>query len=207
MNIDAGLDCDFGEDLLSLVAHDYTSPDGLTIKVGDKDLEYNAETNTLTVPKTLKLNIKGTLDFVNIQNTRAVATITAKGNEVAKIQLYAVENIATDAKAPTYDLQLDAKIMGEYKNIVPAILDLCVYMGKTAESAFGASKKPTTASGASMTRKPCTSKQRTACTASMKKETTSCLHPKTPLATTAKSIIKMSPTLQKSTKSGSGLKT
>lgn len=130
MNIDAGLDCDFGEDLLSLVAHDYTSPDGLTIKVGDKDLEYNAETNTLTVPKTLKLNIKGTLDFVNIQNTRAVATITAKGNEVAKIQLYAVENIATDAKAPTYDLQLDAKIMGEYKNIVPAILDLCVYMGK-----------------------------------------------------------------------------
>lgn len=130
MNIDAGLDFDFGEDLLSLVAHDYTSPNGLTFKVGGDDLTYDKETNTLTVPKTLKLNIKGTLDFVNIQNTKAVATITAKGNEVAKIQLYAVENIATDAKAPTYDLQLDAKIMDKYKNIVPAILDLCVYMGK-----------------------------------------------------------------------------
>lgn len=128
MNIDAGLDFDFGEDLLSLVAHDYTSPNGLTIKVGGDDLKYDA--NTLTVPETLKLNIKGTLDFKNIQNTKAVATITAKGNEVAKIQLYAVENIATDAKAPTYDLQLDAKIMDKYKNIVPAILDLCVYMGK-----------------------------------------------------------------------------
>lgn len=128
MNIDACLDFDFGEDLLSLVAHDYTSPDGWTIKVGGEDLTYDA--NTLTVPKTLKLNIKGTLDFKNIQNTKAVATITAKGNEVAKIQLYAVENIATDAKAPTYDLQLDAKIMDKYKNIVPAILDLCVYMGK-----------------------------------------------------------------------------
>ncbi len=128
MNIDASLDFDFGEDLLSLVAHDYTSPDGWTIKVGGEDLTYDA--NTLTVPKTLQLNIKGTLDFKNIKNTKAVATITANGNEVAKIQLYAVENIATDAKAPTYDLQLDAKIMDKYKNIVPAILDLCVYMGK-----------------------------------------------------------------------------
>lgn len=33
MNIDAGLDFDFGEDLLSLVAHDYTNPNGLKIKV------------------------------------------------------------------------------------------------------------------------------------------------------------------------------
>lgn len=168
MNIDAGLDFDFGEDLLSLVAHDYTSPNGLTIKVGGDDLKYDA--NTLTVPETLKLNIKGTLDFKNIQNTKAVATITAKGNEVAKIQLYAVENIATDAKAPTYDLQLDAKIMDKYKNIVPAILDLCVYMGKNGGIGVWGFQKPTTASGASMTRKPCTSKQRTACTASMKRK-------------------------------------
>lgn len=130
MNIDAGLDFDFGEDLLSLVAHDYTSPNGLTFKVGGDDLTYDKETNTLTVPKTLKLNIQGTLDFVNIRNTKAVATITAKGNEVAKIQLYAVENIAPDATEPTYDLQLDAKIMDKYINIVPSILDLCVYMGK-----------------------------------------------------------------------------
>ena len=130
MNIDAYLEFDFGEDLLSLVAHDYTSPNGWTIKVGGKDLTYDKETKTLTVPKTLKLNIKGTLDFVNIKNTRAVATITANGNEVAKIQLYAVENIATDATEPTYDLQLDAKIMDKYINIVPSILDLCVYMGK-----------------------------------------------------------------------------
>ncbi|MDY2972398.1 MAG: hypothetical protein SOR64_06810, partial [Eubacteriales bacterium] len=130
MNIDAGLDFDFGEDLLSLVAHDYTSPNGWTIKVGGEDLTYDKETKTLTVPKTLKLNIKGTLDFVNIQNTRAVATITANKKTVAKIQLYAVENIATDATEPTYDLQLDAKIMDKYINIVPSILDLCVYMGK-----------------------------------------------------------------------------
>lgn len=128
MNIDAGLDFDFGEDLLSLVAHDYTSPSGLTFKVGGDDLKYDAETNTLTVPKTLKLNIKGTLDFKNIENTKAVATITANEKTVAKIQLYATNVSITDT--PQYDLQLDAKIMGEYKNIVPAILDLCVYMGK-----------------------------------------------------------------------------
>lgn len=67
MNIDAGLDFDFGEDLLSLVAHDYTSPNGLKIKVGGDDLKYDEATKTLTVPKTLKLNIKGTLDFVNIK--------------------------------------------------------------------------------------------------------------------------------------------
>lgn len=130
MNINAGLDFDFGEDLLSLVAHDYTSANGLTIKVGDKDLEYEEATNTLTVPKTLKLNIKGTLDFVNIQNTRAVATITAIDNDnvIAKLQLYSV-NLGTEEN-PDYDLQLDAKIMDKYKNIVPSILDLCVYMGK-----------------------------------------------------------------------------
>ncbi len=130
MNIDAGLDFDFGNNLLDLIVHDYTDPNGWTIKVGGDDLAVDETNKTITVPKTLKLNIKGTLDFVNIQNTRAVATITANEKTVAKIQLYAVENIATDATAPTYDLQLDAKIMEEYTNIVPAILDLCVYMGK-----------------------------------------------------------------------------
>lgn len=128
MNIDAGLDFDFGEDLLSLVAHDYTSANGLTFKVGGDDLTYDKETNTLTVPKTLKLNIKGTLDFVNIQNTRAVATITANGKEFARLQLYS-ENIGTKEN-PDYDLQLDAKIMEEYKGVLPAILDMCVALGK-----------------------------------------------------------------------------
>lgn len=128
MNIDAGLDFDFGEDLLSLVAHDYTSPNGLTFKVGGDDLKYDAETNTLTVPKTLKLNIKGTLDFVNIQNTRAVATITANDKVFAKLQLYSA-NIGT-AENPDYDLQLDAKIMDEYKGVLPGILDMCVALGK-----------------------------------------------------------------------------
>ena len=128
MNIDAGLDFDFGEDLLSLVAHDYTSPDGLTFKVGGDDLTYDKETNTLTVPKTMKLNIKGTLDFVNIQNTRAVATITANDKVFAKLQLYSA-NIGT-AENPDYDLQLDAKIMEEYKDVLPGILDMCVALGK-----------------------------------------------------------------------------
>lgn len=128
MNIDAGLDFDFGEDLLSLVAHDYTSPNGLKIKVGGKDLKYDAVTKTLTVPETLKLNIKGTLDFVNIQNTRAVATITANDKVFAKLQLYS-ENIGTKEN-PDYDLQLDAKIMEEYKGVLPAILDMCVALGK-----------------------------------------------------------------------------
>ena len=128
MNIDAGLDFDFGEDLLSLVAHDYTSPNGLTFKVGGDDLTYDKETNTLTVPKTLKLNIKGTLDFVNIQNTRAVATITANDKVFAKLQLYSA-NIGT-AENPDYDLQLDAKIMEEYKDVLPGILDMCVALGK-----------------------------------------------------------------------------
>lgn len=128
MNIDAGLDFDFGEDLLSLVAHDYTSANGLKIKVGGDDLKYDEATNTLTVPKTLKLNIKGTLDFVNIQNTRAVATITANGKVFAKLQLYSA-NIGTPEN-PDYDLQLDAKIMEEYKGVLPAILDMCVALGK-----------------------------------------------------------------------------
>ena len=128
MNIDAGLDFDFGEDLLSLVAHDYTSPNGLTFKVGGDDLKYDALANTLTVPKTLKLNIKGTLDFVNIQNTRAVATITANDKVFAKLQLYSA-NIGT-AENPDYDLQLDAKIMEEYKDVLPGILDMCVELGK-----------------------------------------------------------------------------
>lgn len=130
MNIDAGLDFNFDEDLLSLVAHDYKSPNGWTIKVGGGDLAVDEQNKIITVPKTLKLNIKGTLDFVNIEKTRAVATITANDNNnvIAKLQLYPV-NIGTEEK-PDYDLQLDAKIMGEYKNIVPAILDLCVYMGK-----------------------------------------------------------------------------
>lgn len=128
MNIDAGLDFDFGEDLLSLVAHDYTSPNGLTFKVGGDDLTYDKETNTLTVPKTLKLNIKGTLDFVNIQNTRAVATITANDKVFAKLQLYSA-NLGTDEN-PDYDLQLDAKIMEEYKGVLPGILDMCVALGK-----------------------------------------------------------------------------
>lgn len=125
MNIDAGLDFNFGEDLLSLVAHDHTNPNGLTIKVGGDDLKYDEATKTLTVPKTLKLNIKGTLDFVNIQNTRAVATITANDKVFAKLQLKSVP-LGTD----DFDLQLDAKIMDKYINIVPSILDLCVYMGK-----------------------------------------------------------------------------
>ena len=128
MNIDAGLDFDFGEDLLSLVAHDYTNPNGLKIKVGGDDLKYDEVTKTLTVPKTLKLNIKGTLDFVNIQNTRAVATITANDKVFAKLQLYSV-NLGTPEN-PDYDLQLDAKIMEEYKGVLPAILDMCVALGK-----------------------------------------------------------------------------
>lgn len=128
MNIDAGLDFNFGKDLLSLVAHDYTNPNGLKIKVGGDDLKYDEATKTLTVPETLKLNIKGTLDFVNIQNTRAVATITANDKVFAKLQLYSV-NIGTPEN-PDYDLQLDAKIMEEYKGVLPAILDMCVALGK-----------------------------------------------------------------------------
>lgn len=139
MNIDAGLDFDFGEDLLSLVAHDYTSPNGLTFKVGGDDLKYDAVTNTLTIPKTLKLNIKGTLDFVNIQNTRAVATITANGKVFAKLQLYSA-NIGT-AENPDYDLQLDAKIMEEYKGVLPGILDMCVALGKNGAIGINGFKK------------------------------------------------------------------
>lgn len=139
MNIDAGLDFDFGEDLLSLVAHDYTSPNGLTFKVGGDDLTYDKETNTLTVPKTLKLNIKGTLDFVNIQNTRAVATITANDKVFAKLQLYSA-NIGT-ADNPDYDLQLDAKIMEEYKDVLPGILDMCVALGKNGAIGINGFKK------------------------------------------------------------------
>lgn len=139
MNIDAGLDFDFGEDLLSLVAHDYTSPNGLTFKVGGDDLTYDKETNTLTVPKTLKLNIKGTLDFVNIQNTRAVATITANDKVFARLQLYSA-NIGT-AENPDYDLQLDAKIMEEYKDVLPGILDMCVALGKNGAIGINGFKK------------------------------------------------------------------
>lgn len=139
MNIDAGLDFDFGEDLLSLVAHDYTNPNGLKIKVGGDDLKYDAATKTLTVPKTLKLNIKGTLDFKNIQNTRAVATITANDKVFAKLQLYSV-NIGTP-ETPDYDLQLDAKIMEEYKGVLPAILDMCVALGKNGAIGINGFKK------------------------------------------------------------------
>lgn len=139
MNIDAGLDFDFGEDLLSLVAHDYTSSNGLPFKVGGDDLTYDKETNPLTVPKTLKLNIKGTLDFVNIQNTRAVATITANGKVFAKLQLYSA-NIGT-AENPDYDLQLDAKIMEEYKGVLPGILDMCVALGKNGAIGINGFKK------------------------------------------------------------------
>lgn len=139
MNIDAGLDFDFGEYLLSLVAHDYTSPNGLTFKVGGDDLTYDKETNTLTVPKTMKLNIKGTLDFVNIQNTRAVATITANDKVFAKLQLYSA-NIGT-AENPDYDLQLDAKIMEEYKDVLPGILDMCVALGKNGAIGINGFKK------------------------------------------------------------------
>lgn len=139
MNIDAGLDFDFGEDLLSLVAHDYTNPDGLKIKVGGDDLKYDEATKTLTVPKTLKLNIKGTLDFKNIQNTRAVATITANDKVFAKLQLYSV-NIGTPEN-PDYDLQLDAKIMEEYKGVLPAILDMCVALGKNGAIGINGFKK------------------------------------------------------------------
>lgn len=139
MNIDAGLDFDFGEDLLSLVAHDYTNPNGLKIKVGGDDLKYDEATKTLTVPKTLKLNIKGTLDFVNIQNTRAVATITANDKVFAKLQLYSV-NIGTPEN-PDYDLQLDAKISEEYKGVLPAILDMCVALGKNGAIGINGFKK------------------------------------------------------------------
>lgn len=139
MNIDAGLDFDFGEDLLSLVAHDYTNPNGLKIKVGGDDLKYDEVTKTLTVPKTLKLNIKGTLDFVNIQNTRAVATITANDKVFAKLQLYSV-NLGTPEN-PDYDLQLDAKIMEEYKGVLPAILDMCVELGKNKAIGINGFKK------------------------------------------------------------------
>ena len=138
MNINAGLDFDFGEDLLlSLVAHDYTSPNGLTFKVGGDDLTYDKETNTLTVPKTLKLNIQGTLDFVNIKNTRAVATITANDKVFAKLQLYSVP-LGTD---DDYDLQLDAKIMKEYKDVIPGILDMCVALGKNGAIGVNGFKK------------------------------------------------------------------
>ena len=139
MNIYAGLDFVFGEYLLSLVAHDYTSPNGLTFKVGGDDLTYDKETNTLTVPKTMKLNIKGTLDFVNIQNTRAVATITANDKVFAKLQLYSA-NIGT-ADNPDYDLQLDAKIMEEYKDVLPGILDMCVALGKNGAIGINGFKK------------------------------------------------------------------
>lgn len=139
MNIDAGLDFDFGEDLLSLVAHDYTNPNGLKIKVGGDDLKYDEVTKTLTVPKTLKLNIKGTLDFVNIQNTRAVATITANDKVFAKLQLYSA-NIGTPEN-PDYDLQLDAKISEEYKGVLPAILDMCVALGKNGAIGVNGFKK------------------------------------------------------------------
>ena len=139
MNIDAGLDFNFGEDLLSLVAHDYTNPNGLKIKVGGDDLKYDEVTKTLTVPKTLKLNIKGTLDFVNIQNTRAVATITANGKVFAKLQLKSVNISETDI--PDYDLQLDAKIMEEYKGVLPAILDMCVALGKNGAIGINGFKK------------------------------------------------------------------
>lgn len=139
MNIDAGLDFDFGEDLLSLVAHDYTNPNGLKIKVGGDDLKYDEATKTLIVPKTLKLNIKGTLDFVNIQNTRAVATITANDKVFAKLQLYSV-NLGTPEN-PDYDLQLDAKIMEEYKGVLPAILDMCVALGKNGAIGINGFKK------------------------------------------------------------------
>lgn len=139
MNIDAGLDFDFGEDLLSLVAHDYTNPNGLKIKVGGDDLKYDEATKTLTVPKTLKLNIKGTLDFVNIQNTRAVATITANDKVFAKLQLYSV-NLGTPEN-PDYDLQLDAKISEEYKGVLPAILDMCVALGKNGAIGINGFKK------------------------------------------------------------------
>lgn len=139
MNIDAGLDFNFGKDLLSLVAHDFTNPNGLTIKVGGDDLKYDAAKNTLTVPETLKLNIKGTLDFVNIQNTRAVATITANDKVFAKLQLYSV-NLGTDEN-PDYDLQLDAKIMEEYKGVLPAILDMCVALGKNGAIGINGFKK------------------------------------------------------------------
>lgn len=139
MNIDAGLDFDFGEDLLSLVAHDYTSANGLTIKVGGDDLKYDELEKTLTVPKTLKLNIKGTLDFVNIEKTRAVATITANDKVFAKLQLYSV-NLGTPEN-PDYDLQLDAKIMEEYKGVLPAILDMCVALGKNDAIGINGFKK------------------------------------------------------------------
>lgn len=137
MNIDAGLDFDFGEDLLSLVAHDYTSPNGLTFKVGGDDLTYDKETNTLTVPKTLKLNIKGTLDFVNIQNTRAVATITANDKVFAKLQLYSVP-LGTD---DDYDLQLDAKSWKNTKMFSPGFSICASRSVKTAQSVSTALRK------------------------------------------------------------------
>ncbi len=136
MNIDAGLDFDFGEDLLSLVAHDYTNPNGWTIKVGGDDLAVDETNKIITVPKTLKLNIKGTLDFVNIQNTRAVATITANGKEFARLQLKSVP-LGTD----DFDLQLDAKIAEEYKGVLPAILDMCVELGKNGAIGINGFKK------------------------------------------------------------------
>ena len=139
MNIDAGLDFNFGEDLLSLVAHDYTNPNGWTIKVGGDDLAVDETNKIITVPKTLKLNIKGTLDFVNIQNTRAVATITANDKVFAKLQLYSA-NIGTPEN-PDYDLQLDAKIMEEYKGVLPAILDMCVALGKNGAIGINGFKK------------------------------------------------------------------
>jgi len=139
MNFDAGLDFDFGEDLLSLIAHDFTDPDGLTIEVGGDDLKFDKDANTLVVPETLKFNVKGSLDFVNLENTRVVATLKANDKTVAKLQFYAVNTSKTDT--PVYDLQLDAKVMDEYKDVIPAILDMCVVLGKNGGIGVNGFKK------------------------------------------------------------------
>ena len=57
----------------------------------------------------------------------------------AKLQLYSA-NIGT-AENPDYDLQLDAKIMEEYKDVLPGILDMCVALGKNGAIGINGFKK------------------------------------------------------------------
>ena len=57
----------------------------------------------------------------------------------AKLQLYSV-NLGTPEN-PDYDLQLDAKIMEEYKGVLPAILDMCVELGKNKAIGINGFKK------------------------------------------------------------------
>lgn len=86
----------------------------------------------------------------------------------AKLQLYSV-NLGTPEN-PDYDLQLDAKIMEEYKGVLPAILDMCVALGKNDAIGINGFKK-VDGNGASMLRTT-QIKSAASCTRSMKKTQT-----------------------------------